>query len=215
MTENYTNTIFLENAVPDSLIKKAIRDFDSQNKVSEPGDFARTDQINVTDEVTDLIRKIMNREAEWRSGNYYEHEKPYLPHTDWNFQVDNNINVVIPLRYSGELPYFIIFDQIWPNNSCSWMMDQIPPRQLGTTHLGVKGWPGEYPILFKTGKDINEELYSKHLTRFKKYTLENLSGKAYPFKPGNIMIFDNRRVHATGDAGWKKLGLSLRFKVEL
>lgn len=214
MDENYADTIFLENAVPDSLIENAIRDFDSQEKKYNPGQFASTNQINVVDEVTDLVREIMSCSAECRSGNYYEHEKAYLPHTDWNFEIDNNINVVIPLRYTGELPYFVIFDQIWPNNSCSWMMDLYEPLQLGTSHLGVKGYPSEYPILFKTGKSIDEELHNNHLARFKKYTLEDLSGKAYPFEPGNIMIFDNRRVHATGDGGgWKKLGLSLRFKI--
>jgi len=205
-------TCFGTNIVSRELLQKAEEDFNSQPKVQRP-EFEQTNAIGIIPEITDLVQKITGLKIKYKSGNYYEHTIPYLPHTDYNHFYDNSINVVIPIRFSGDKPYFIIFDQIWPNNSCCWMMNQSDPVDFSRTMLGVKGWPGEYPILNKTNKDIDDELY-KHLKRFPKYTLTNMSGKAYPFDPGNIMIFDNRKIHATGGGNWKKLGISLRFKME-
>mgnify|MGYP000109050656 CR=1 FL=1 len=207
-------TIFGTNAIPQDLIAVAAKDFNSQHKIEHPGHHVQTNKIGIIPEITELVKRITGLNLKHKSGNYYEHSMPYWPHTDYNHFYDNSINVVIPIRYEGDKPYFIVFDQIWPNNSCSWMMDHSDPIDLGPTHLAVKGWPGEYPILNKTDKDIDEELYKKHLKHFPKYTLKNLSGKAYPFDPGNIIIFDNRKVHATGGGNWKKLGISLRFKLE-
>jgi hypothetical protein len=80
------------------------------------------------------------------------------------------------------------------------------------SNIGVKGSPCEYPVEHLTNSDIEESLYSPYLNHYPRETLKGLSGNAYPFEVGSVIIFDNRRIHCTSNFKGEKLGISLRFK---
>ena len=157
-----------------------------------------------------IIEEIMEIKLVYKIGNFYKHNVPYLPHTDYKTYLDNTINVVIPLSYTDSLPHLIIFDQKWEQDSVTWCMQY--PVQYFEFNIGVKGSPHEYPVKGLTGQDIDEQLYTDHLSQYTKDTLFGLSGEAYPFEPGSIMLFDNKRIHGTSRFTGEKLGITLRFK---
>jgi len=159
----------------------------------------------------DVIRHSFNKKLEYCSGNFYKHTTPYLPHTDYKSQQDNTINVVIPLMYNSiNIPHLVVFDQIWNQDSITWCMNK--PVQYFDTNIGVKGSPSEYPVKYLTNDEIESNLYSTHLSHYPKYTLKGLSGVAYPFTIGSLIMFDNRQIHCTSKFEGEKLGISLRFK---
>ena len=65
---------------------------------------------------------------------------------------------------------------------------------------------------FKTGKEIDDTLYNQYLSHYPKSGLSDLSGAAYLFEPGSMLIFNNKRLHCTSTMNGEKLGISLRFK---
>ena len=62
-------------------------------------------------------------------------------------------------------------------------------------------------------KDIDENLY-EHLNHQPKEAWFSLSGTAYPFKPGSLLKFDAKSIHATGKMPCEsKLGLTIRLDI--
>ena len=197
------------NVVSPELINKSIDDYNSRNSYD-------TDTMNKThpgsslELFTPIIEQVLGRSLIYASGNFYKHSIPYLPHTDYKTYHDNTINVVIPLMYTGEQASLIVFDQEWQQDSVTWCM-QYPVLHF-TTNTGVKGYPHEYPITNKTGNEIDGTLYNQYLSHYPKTGLADLSGTAYPFEPGSMIIFNNKRLHCTSTMNGEKLGISLRFK---
>ena len=201
------------DAVPDWMIRDCIDDYDSKQK-RWPGSMNTADPGIHVGKITKMVSELIGKKAEYRSGNYYQHDKPYLPHTDWFAHIDNNLNVVIPLRFDceeGLEPSLVVFDQVWPYNGVTWCM-HYPVLEFNP-NTGVKGCPGEYPVKNKTDKPFDVDLYRNYLSQYPYSMLKNLSGKVYPFTPGSLIIFNNRNVHCTSYYKGVKLGLSLRFKV--
>ena len=158
------------------------------------------------------IKKACRKEnIKHAGGNYYKHSFPYLPHTDYEKKLDNTINVVIPLWYDCEIePYLIVFDQVYNGfYPVTWMMNNPVYTLFG--HTAVLGYPQQYNLTNDTNALIDENLY-EYIKMYPKEMLNGLSGKAYKFEPGNIIVFDNRQVHCTSNYTGTKLGLSLRFK---
>ena len=159
-----------------------------------------------------IIEAELNLSLIYCSGNYYSHNNsPYHPHTDYKKYQDNIINVVIPLSYTGYQSSLIIFDQMWDLDSVTWCMHR--PVIRFETNTGVKGCPYEYPVLNLTNTAIDSNLYETYLNRYPKKCLFGLSGNAYLFEPGSMIIFDNKKIHCTGKMDGEKTGLSLRFKI--
>ena len=198
-----------ENVITPELIDTAINDYNSRNSYD-------TDTMNKTDPgsslelFTPIIEQVLGRSLVYATGNYYKHTIPYLPHTDYKTYHDNTINVVIPLMYTGDQASLIIFDQEWEQDSVTWCM-QYPVMHFGT-NIGVKGYPHEYPITNKTGNEIDDTLYNQYLSHYPKTGLSDLSGTAYLFEPGSMLIFNNKRIHCTSTMNGEKLGIALRFK---
>jgi hypothetical protein len=160
--------------------------------------------------IQEIIENTLGRKLEFVTGNFYKHTIPYLPHTDFKTYEQNYLNIVIPLSYSGEQASLVVFDQTWDQDSVTWCMHN--PVQYFTYNTGVKGCPCEYPVNGLTGMEIDDILYQHYLSHYPKHCLFGLSGNAYPFEPGSIIIFDNRHVHCTSKMNGEKLGISLRFK---
>lgn len=158
-----------------------------------------------------IIEEALDTKLLFCSGNFYKHSVPYLPHTDYKLYQDNHINVVIPLQFIGTSPSLVIFDQIWDLDSVTWCMHHTVQRF--ETNTGVKGCPYDYPVRGLTKVPVDTKLYETHLTHYPRDTLFGLSGCAYPFEVGSIIVFDNRRIHCTSNFVGEKLGISLRFKL--
>jgi hypothetical protein len=203
------NTLQKFNVIDSAMLSILINDYDSRqhydtatmNKAS-PGD-----SLNVIQEV---LENTLGRKLEYVTGNFYKHTTPYLPHTDFKTYEQNYLNIVIPLSYSGEQASLVVFDQTWEQDSVTWCMHH--PVNHFSYNIGVKGCPYEYPVVGLTGIDIDNTFYTQHLLHYPKQCLFGLSGTAYPFEPGSIIVFDNRHIHCTSKMNGEKLGISLRFK---
>jgi hypothetical protein len=55
--------------------------------------------------------------------------------------------------------------------------------------------------------------YKQYLNHYPKECYYGLSGNAFPFEPGSMIIFDNRHIHCTSKMNGIKLGISLRYSV--
>lgn len=198
------------NVIDPSMIKRCIDDYYS-NSTFETDTMNKADTKNVLDLLTPILESILEKKLMYTGGNFYRHNKPYLPHTDYKTYEDNTLNVVIPLSYTSSQPSLIIFDQKWELDSVTWSMQYSV--QYFRYNIGVKGCPAEYPIVGLTGNEIDNELYTKYLNHYPKVLLRGLSGKAFPFEVGSILVFDNRYIHCTSNLDGEKLGISLRFKV--
>lgn len=203
-------TIQKFNVVSTAILKECIDNYysresyqtDSMNKCS-PGS---SEEI-----LTTICQEVLGKKLKFCSGNFYKHSIPYLPHTDYRVDQDNELNVVIPLTYTGTLPYLVVLDQQWHKDSVTWCMHRdLINFEINT---GIKGCPADYTdVQGLTGLPANAELVS-YLKHYPKDMLFGLSGSAFSFAPGSIIAFDNRHIHATSTFNGEKLGISLRFKI--
>lgn len=162
------------------------------------------------DLVIDVLEDRLERKLEFVYGNFYKHRLPYLPHTDYKTYNPSTINIVIPLRYTDTIPHLVIFDQVWKQDSITWCMQH--PVKYFQINTGVKGYPFEYPVDNLTDSEIDQDFYQMYLSHYPKETLFGLSGDAYKFEPGSVIMFDNNKIHCTSSFKGEKLGLTLRFK---
>lgn len=140
-------------------------------------------------------------------GNYYMHSTPYLPHTDHKKEWNESINVIVPL-YVENNASLVVFDQRYYHDSVTWCLhnDLIEFKY----NTGVLGRPYDYDIKGKTEKNISDDLYEL-LDWAPKEQWFGLTGDAFEFIPGNVLIFDNKHIHATSKFEGSKIGLSLRY----
>jgi hypothetical protein len=199
------------NVVPNDILKLALNDYNSR-LVYETTSMNKATPGHSLELFTPIIEKLLNQKIKYKSGNFYKHKSSYLPHTDYRIDQNNTLNVVIPLWYVGELASLIVFDQCWYKNSVTWCLNG--PLIEFKVNTGVPGNPYEYEdVLLKTNKPIDEEFYKKYLSHYSKECYWGLSGKAFPFEPGSIIIFDNRHIHCTSKFKGEKLGISLRYSI--
>jgi hypothetical protein len=162
------------------------------------------------------LEKIINTEKNL-GDNFYKHKYPYFPHVD----AGNNIfsvNVLIPIKTgNSELQKFIIFDQ--------YKADFVPATWTGNFNFEadfeynkMSGFPSkDKTVKNLTNKEIDNVFYEMYLKDDRMRDKElffGLSGTAYNFLPGNVLVFPSNRIHATGTmmSDWK-IGLSLRFEI--
>jgi hypothetical protein len=202
--------MFYDDVVPQHVIQDCI---DHYYKASDYRDPSRMNKLNAgihVDTITKIVERLIGTKAKFVGGNFYRHDLPYLPHTDWKSHLGNNLNVVVPLEVDCDAS-LIVFDQKWGYDSVTWCM-HLPVLRF-EVNTGVKGCPHEYPIEGRTGKEIDHDFWQRYLSMYQKDMLYDLSGKALTFKPRSLIIFDNRKIHGTSNFKGTKLGLSLRYKV--
>jgi hypothetical protein len=197
------------NQIPLSIIDYCIDDYNNR-KNYDTLDMKKAQPGVSLNRLFDYCKNAVGQDIEFCSGNFYKHSQPYLPHTDYRDYENNHINIVIPLSYTESKPHLIVFDQKWNQNSVTWCM-QHQVRYF-ETNIGVKGYPNEYPIVGLTNKPIDDNLY-QYINQYPKIGLFGMSGDAYPFEIGSIIVFDNRYIHCTSSFTGEKLGISLRFKM--
>lgn len=202
------NTTQVFNFLPIDLIQECIGHYYNKENYDTVG-MAKADADYFINLIHPYVENIVGYKVKPCFGNFYRHNEPYLPHTDYKNSENNYINVVVPLEYNGDIPNLIIFDQIWNYESITWCLD-LPVLKF-KFNTGVKGSPYEYPIDGLTNKDIDTEFYNSYLNHLNKNCLFGLSGNAYPFIPSSMIVFDSKRIHCTSKLNNFKLGLSVRY----
>lgn len=202
------DTIHKLNVIPTEVIDLCVAEY--QNKINYDTTLMRkAEPIDCLKHLIPLIQSLFDQELVYSVGNFYQHSIPYLPHTDFKTHLNNNINVVIPLKNSEVPAHLIIFDQEWHYDSITWCM-HLPVQQF-QVNTGVKGSPFEYPVKNLTEKPIDEKLY-QYCKHYPADSLFGLSGNAYPLEVGSILAFDNRKIHCTSTFSGYKIGITLRFR---
>lgn len=146
--------------------------------------------------------------------NFYKHSNSYFPHCD-AIESTAWLNIVIPM-YQWQ-PFgqqkFIVFDQTWTGGPATWMGSCVIQGDFeNNKKRSERPCDGEY---FQGGTDaeLPEDVW-QHLNQ--KYFTQNyfysMSGTAYDWSPGDIIVFDSQHIHATGKMqSQSKLGVSIRI----
>jgi hypothetical protein len=152
-------------------------------------------------------------------GNIYKHTNIYTTHVD-SFENYQMINALLPiyLPESNNPQHFVVFDQ-WVNNGFgrTWYGDRDDISEHGDFDLNKKTSLIPYTdesVYGLTDCDIDEDFYRKYLDApfHKPKYFKGLTGTAYKFVPGNLILFNSNQLHTTGNLNvdWK-LGLHINF----
>lgn len=207
-----------KNVISQSIVNELLNFFNNNlelqyqtmgmTKISRPWDY-------VKDILNPVLSDILPTEKNL-GDNFYKHDFPYFIHIDSNKNT-NSYNVLIPLYVDNNVEQkFIVFDQYCTDyNGATWIGDIWKPdgdfnsnkkRQFAYKDPSVIGCTNN-PVDLSLYQDLeydyrNEEMFF------------GLTGRAYDYKPGNILVFPSNRLHCTGKMICDyKIGLSLRFEV--
>lgn len=176
----------------------------------------KADPGKALDWVDPIIRKHFPKIDKFLGGNFYRHEVPYHPHVDHLPHWPLAVNFVIPIYQQGPPVDFIVFDQRWHMKPITWSMVQKVNeffRNGFSTTQPEQGIPGSSEIEGHTNTDIDIDFWKNHLDHPHKYYF-GLSGKAFPFVPTSIIMFETKHIHCTGRFKGNKLGLTLRYSIK-
>lgn len=218
-----THTVF-ENVIPLSTCEY-IKDFFDTNtelhvvkpnnpnvvKINHPWKHLKT--------ILDPIFSQFFNTRNGNGGNIYKHTNVYTTHVD-SFEPHQMINALLPIYLPpcDESQHFVVFDQ-WVDNGFgqTWYGDRHDIKDHGDFDFNKKvaQTPFNDPRVYnKTDLDIDSEFYSKYLDTncHKPEYFKGLTGVAYEFKPGNLILFNSNQLHTTGKlaAEWK-MGLHINF----
>lgn len=204
------DTVQKFNVIDQEILTQCITDYYSRNTY-QTSSMNKCSPGSSEKILTDVCQRVLGKRLQFHSGNFYKHTTPYLPHTDYRIDQDNELNIVIPLEFKGTTPHLVVFDQIWNRDSVTWCMNK------GLIHFevntGVKGRPADYSdVQGLTNLPVEDKLY-EYLKHYPKDMLFGLSGDAFSFTPGSIIAFNNKQIHCTSSFIGEKLGISLRFKI--
>lgn len=202
---------YAENVVPKEIVDQLIADYDSRSEY-DTDNMQKASPDGAQDLITPIVQKFIGTEWKYGSGNYYQHERPYLPHTDFREDWGESVNVVIPLRFEGTLqPNLVVFDQWYPKQHVTWCLDVKGLSFEHNTALEMR--PYDDPdVQGKINGPIDDELYKKYLNYRPKEQWYGLTiGEVYSFVPGNMILFNNQLIHTTSQFQGKKLGIAIRY----
>jgi hypothetical protein len=168
----------------------------------------------ITKELLEPIISNINVDTTSNLGdNYYYHKFSYFPHTD--YQEKESYQVVFPLAIENKIDrqYFVIFDQKFKHNGRTFCgnlkMNEFDSNKVYRGHIKTEDATN------LTNKPISTEFYNKYLNN--NYSNQDLfwglTGNAFEWIPGDIIVFNSKHIHATGKMNCDaKLGLVLRFE---
>lgn len=203
------------NVFDDQLIKRLHQYYDSIGVYRSPV-MQKADPGKALEWVEPIIRKHYPNIKKFLGGNFYKHKTPYHPHVDHQLHWPLSVNFVIPIFVEGPPVDFIVFDQRWHMSPITWSMVQKVNeffRNGFSITRPEQGIPGTSEIEGHTNTHIDEEFWKNHLDHPHEYYF-GLSGKAFPYVPGSVMMFETKHIHCTGKFNGLKLGLTLRYSVE-
>ena len=170
-------------------------------------------------DVLDPIFRTHFNPKNGNGGNIYKHTNVYTTHVD-SFEQHQMINVLLPIYLPEDniQQHFVVFDQ-WVDNGFgrTWYGDRSDISENGNFDFNKKAAITPYtdPLVHdKTNKDIDINFYNNYLDfpNHKPEYFKGLTGTAYNFKPGNMIMFNSNQLHTTGklNVSWK-LGLHINF----
>lgn len=166
--------------------------------------------------VTDIIQNRLGIKDHYEivGDNFYKHGNSYFPHCD---AVEDSawLNIVIPIKRFNPVSVqkFIVFDQTWSGKNQTWLGSY---QLSGDFHSNKKtnDRPCDSELLESpTGEPLPTDIW-QHIEQkyFTSAYFHSLSGVAYNWEPGNVIVFDSRHIHATGRMqSQSKLGVSIRI----
>jgi len=171
-------------------------------------------------EVLDPILSKYFRTNKGQGGNIYKHSNLYSLHVDsdepWQL-----MNVTIPIHLEVEEPKqkLIVFDQYSDNGfGQTWYGNRSDIKKNGdfdrNHKVAMTPWEDER-VYDCVDQPIDEKFYNDHLD-FANHTPElfyGLTGTAYDFAPGSMIVFNSNNIHSTGKLiGPWKMGLLIQFE---
>ncbi len=146
--------------------------------------------------------------------NFYRHSISYFPHCD---AIEDSawMNIVIPLRLENTISQqkFIVFDQTWQGRNATWVGTlQLDGDFYSNKKISARPCDSEL-LEHKTNDELPLDIW-QHIDNkyFNRDYFYSMSGAAYNWTPGNIIVFDSQHVHATGKMQCQfKTGLSIRI----
>lgn len=215
-------TVALKNKIPLDIIDQLIEYYLSSvdlAPLNERGKMVRLTKPWEKGPAKELLSPILESYLNLNTNygdNYFCHMYPYMPHSDYD--TNDTWQLVIPLKLWNQTSQqnFIVFDQAVKHKGIIFC-DPGHVHKFKFNEMQVGGVTKEDVDLI-TYNEIDNEFYDTHLrddnlSERSKEIFWGMSGNAYPWTPGNIIIFDSRQLHCTANMKCdRKLGLALRFK---
>lgn len=155
-----------------------------------------------------------------QGGNIYKHSNVYATHVD-SGEPYQLINALIPI-YLPEpdvKQHFVVFDQ-WIENGIgrTWNANHVVKHNLDYNTITSSIPYNDIAVYDKIDADIDREFYNSYLdsSDYHYEHFKGLTGTAYEFRPGNLILFNSNNLHCTGKltTPWK-LGLHINFEGSL
>lgn len=171
-------------------------------------------------EILDPILSKYFKTNKGQGGNIYKHKNLYSLHVDsdepWQLM---NVNIPIHLEVENPKQKLIIFDQYTDNGfGQTWYGKRKDIKKNGNFDFNKKvpltPWEDD-KVYDCIDQPIDTKFYSDYLD-FANHTPElfyGLTGTAYDFTPGNMIVFNSNNIHSTGKLiGPWKMGLLIQFE---
>ena len=171
-------------------------------------------------DVLDPILSKYFKTIKGQGGNIYKHSNLYTTHVD-SEEPYQLINALLPIYLPDDSieQHFIVFDQ-WVDNGFgqTWYGDRDVKYNFDRNKILQATPYTDDRVYDKTDEDIDKDFYYKYLTdgKHKPEYFKGLTGTAYNFKPGNLILFNSNNLHCTGSLkGPWKIGLHINFEGSL
>tara|TARA_A100001391_G_scaffold160155_1_gene118747 strand:+ start:66 stop:755 length:690 start_codon:yes stop_codon:yes gene_type:complete len=217
-----------ENSIPLEVCKY-IKDFFDNNpqlhvhKPNNPDVIKINSPWSHLHEVLNPILSKYFKTNKGQGGNIYKHTNLYSLHVDsdepWQL-----MNVTIPIHLEVEEPkqQLIVFDQYTDNGfGQTWYGKRKDIKKHGDFDRNHKIAMTPYEderVYDCVDKPIDQNFYDRYL-EFNNHTPElfyGLTGTAYDFALGNMVVFNSNNIHSTGKlVGPWKMGLLIQFEGKL
>lgn len=205
-----------------------IRDFFYEHPelhVNKPNNPNVTKINNPWKHIGDLLEPILSKYFKCNGangGNIYKHSNLYTTHVD-SVEPFQMINALLPIQVTNptETQHFVVFDQ-WVNNGFgqTWYGDgrETGPSDFDINKkLSLSPWQ-DHRVHDKTEQDMDPGFYQDYLEDPKHDIsyFRGLTGTAYEFVPGNLLLFNSNNLHCTGKlVGPWKMGVHINFVGQL
>jgi hypothetical protein len=165
--------------------------------------------------VHDIIKNRVGIDKEYvlLGDNFYQHTTSYFPHTD-SRQKNSWLNILVPIKLDRAIGQqkFIVFDQQFNTNATWTGTCRMSGSFVSNKTMNQRICDTEN-VSNLTDVDISDELYSNiSKINLPKEEMFGLSGHAFDWTPGDVIVFDSKYIHVTGAMQCsRKLGLSIRI----
>lgn len=209
-------------------VTQHVKDFFDQHPelhVNKPNNPNVTKINNPWKHLREILEPVLSRYLRCNNGNggnIYKHSNLYTTHVD-SVEPNQMINALIPIHVTNRdaVQHFVVFDQ-WVDNGFgqTWYGEE---RDLGESNFDINKkirlspW-NDSRVHDKTDIDIDQSFYDSYLEdpKHKLSYFKGLSGIAYEFVPGNLILFNSNNLHCTGKlVGPWKMGLHINFEGSL